>query len=764
MLRHVDIIASMAAIPMGPSSTPDKTLLIKTANFAQIPSKLSLKSNVSTPKAPLVQQGRIENVHLVSLSKQGKIQEAGDFIKEMDKSGVLVTLHSYECLLEMCSDLRHLSIGKFIHNHLQSSHSTPPIFIQNCAMGMYCECGSFSDAHRLFDEMTERNLASWAILISAYAKAGLIGKAVKLFSCMETVEPDFNIYISILRSLVDSSSLELGKQMHSLAIKNGFTHIVKVDTTILNMYMKCGCLDSAELIFDQMAEKNAVAWTALMVGYMQVEKRVEVLALFLTMVKEGVQLDEYVFSITLKACACMENQAIGQQIHGYVLKLGVANEASVGTPLVDFYVKCGSIESATRAFNKISEPNDFSWSALITGYSQSGEFDECLKIFKSLKSRDAVLNSFIYTSIFQACSAVAAFDLGAQAHGDAIKRGLVSYLYGESAMITMYARCGRLDYARQVFESIRKPDNVTWTAIIAGCAYHGNAPEALRLFRRMISSNVSPNAITFIAVFTAYNYSGLIKEAKECLDSMSSRYGVEPNINHYNCMIDIYARAGRLEESLEMIKNMPFEPGPMSWKCLLGGCSIHKNFKLGKIAAENLLRLDPHDTAAFVLMFNLHASYGNWEEAGLVRKMMAERNLRKEVSCSWISIKGKMHRFVVGDRHHPQAQEIYSKLKEFEYSKTNNQEILLTEDDVSDILPERREQLLDHSERLAIAYGLISTDKGSPITIFKNLRACKDCHEFAKHVSMVTGQEIVVRDANRFHHFKSGKCSCGDYW
>ncbi|KAJ9548928.1 hypothetical protein OSB04_021471 [Centaurea solstitialis] len=630
MLRHVELVASMAAIPMG----------------------------VSSPKTPLVQQGHIENVHLVSLSKQGKIQEVGDFIKQMDESGVSVTLHSYECLLEMCADLRRLSVGKFIHNHMQRSLNIPPIFIQNCVVEMYCKCGSFSDAHQLFDEMTERNLASWAILISAYAKAGLIRKAVELFSSMETVEPDFSIYISILRSLVDSSSLELGKQMHSLAIKNGFTHDVKLNTTILNMYVKCGCLDSAELIFDQMAEKNVVAWTALMVGYMQLEKRVQVLDLFLAMVKEGIQLDEYVFSITLKACACLENQAIGQQIHGHVLKLGVANEASVGTPLVDFYVKCGNLESATRAFNKISEPNDFSWSALITGYSQSGEFDECLKTFKSLKSRDAMLNPFIYTSVFQACSAVAAFDLGAQAHGDAIKRGLVSYLYGESAMITMYARCGRLDYARQVFESIQKPDNVTWTAIIAGCAYHGDAPEALRLFRRMLSSDVRPNAITFIAVFTAYNYSGLIEEAKECLHSMSSRYGVEPDINHYNCMIDIYARAGRLEESLELIKNMPFEPVAMSWKCLLGGCSIHKNFKLGKVAAENLLRLDPHDTAAYVLMFNLHASSGNWEEAGLVRKMMVERKLRKE------------------------------------------------------ILPERREQLLDHSERLAIAYGLISTAKG----------------------------------------------------
>ncbi|KAI3731367.1 hypothetical protein L1987_62555 [Smallanthus sonchifolius] len=756
----------MAAIANGPPSTPpDKTSLIKTANYAQISSKVSLKSN-TPPKPPLLQHGRVENIYLVSLSKQGKIQQAWDFITEMDKSGVSVHLQSYDCLLKACADLGHLSIAMFIHDHLQRSLGKPSDFIQKRVLEMCCEYGSFFDAHKVFDEMTERNLASWGALISAYSKAGLVGKAVKLFSSMESVTPDAAIYISILQSLVGSSSLQLGKQMHALAIKNGFIQGAKMDTVILNMYSKCGCLEGAEIVFDQMVEKNVVAWTSLMVSYMLVGKSVQVLDLYLAMIKEGVELDEYVFSITLKACASLKNQEIGHQIHGYVLKLGMAGEVSVGTPLVDLYVKCSSIESASRAFDYISEPNAFSWSALITGYSQAGEFVDCIKILKSLKSMDAELNSFIYTSIFQACSAVTDISFGSQAHGDAIKRGLFSYLYGESAMITMYAKCGRLDYAQRVFDSIQTPcDNVTWTAIIAGYAYHGNASEALHLFTRMLSCNVRPNAITLIAVLTAYNYCGLIKEAKQCLDSMSNKYGVEPSIHHYNCMIDIYARGGLLDESIAMIKNMPFEANIMSWKCLLGGCSIHKNLKLGKVAAENVLLLDPEDASAYVLMFNLYASSGEWEEAGLVRKMMSQSNLRKEVSCSWMYVNGQVHSFVVGDRHHPQVNEIYTKLKEFEHLKNAKREVLLSEEEEGDdVLLERKGQILDHSERLAIAYGLISMSKGSPITIFKNLRACKDCHEFAKHVSLVTGHEIVVRDANRFHHFKSGVCSCGDYW
>ncbi|KAA8532216.1 hypothetical protein F0562_032259 [Nyssa sinensis] len=709
---------------------PDKISAIQTTNFTQIPLWVSLKCNPSSITTPQIQQGRLENVHLVSLSKQGKLKEAHDFLEEMEEAGVSVDPHSYKRLLETCGKLRLLSDGRLIHNQLQRTLKNPSQSLENHVLQMYCDCGSFIDAHNLFDEMSEKSLVSWVIIISAYAQEGLLDKACGLFSHMQALEirPTRSIYSALLRHLIDPSYLDLGKQIHSQVVKSGLTPHVSIDTTISNMYVKCGCLESAELVFYHMAEKNAVSWTGLMVGYIQAERQEHALLMFARMVKEGTQLDEFVFSIILKACARLEDVESGRQIHGHIVKLGLESKVTVGTPLVDFYVKCGNMESARLVFGRIKEPNDVSWSAIISGYSQID------------------------------------LNLGTQTHGDAIKRGLVSYQYGESAMITMYSKCGRLDYAFRVFELIDNPDAVAWTAIISGCAYHGRASEALFLFRRMRVFGVRPNAITFIAIFTACSHCGLITEAKKYLESMSSECGLEPTIDHYDCMIDIYSRAGLLEEALELIKTMPFEPDSMSWKSLLGGCSIHQNFKLGKIAAEKLLQLDPEDTAAYILMFNLYASSGKWEAAANVRKMMAERDLRKEVSCSWITVTGKVHRFIVGDRHHPQTEEIYSKLKEFKFPIINNKNPFLTEDDVSYSLLERKKQLLDHSERLAIAFGLISTRSSAPILVFKNLRACKDCHDFAKHVSVITGREIVVRDSSRFHHFKSGICSCSDYW
>ncbi|KAG8365802.1 hypothetical protein BUALT_Bualt17G0009700 [Buddleja alternifolia] len=681
----------------------------------------------------------------------------------MNRCNVPVAPQSFKHLLHACATLRSLDFGKLVHKLLGEY---PPPFLVNLLLQMYCDCGSIWDARKLFDEMGERNLGSWVIIISAYANEGLLESALQLYLEIQdsNLEATPSIYISLLKSFSDISYLEIGKQMHCQVIKAGFTNNVAIDTSICNMYAKCGHLESAERSFDLMHEKNTVSWTTMMVGCTQADKHEDALRYFSKMVNENVDLDDFVFSIILKACAALDDRKTGNQVHGLIVKLGLESEVSVGTPLVDFYVKCGDVESASRAFERISEPNDVSWSAILCGYSQIGEFEKCAKVFKSLRSEGAVLNKFIYTSIFQACSAVADINFGAQTHGDAIKKGLISCLYGESAMITMYAKCGRLDYAYRVFESIDKPDTVAWTAMIAGCAYHGNASEALTLFRKMKASCVRMNAVTFVAVLTACSHAGLVEEAKNCLESMSSEHGVEPSIDHYDCMIDIYSRAGLLNEALDFINSMPFEPDAMSWKSLLGGCSIHRNYELGKVAAEKLLQLDPKDTAAYILMFNLHELSGKWDEAASVRKLMTERDLKKEIGCSWITVKSKVHQFVVGDRHHPQTQDIYSKLQELRFSDAYRENAILSEDDVSNVLAERKGQLLVHSERLAIAFGLISTGAGTPIVVFKNLRACKDCHDFGKHVSLVMGRTIVVRDSSRFHHFKSGECSCGDYW
>lgn len=746
-------------------SANDKFSAMHRAKFSQIPSWISLKSNsTSCTKVQPFQQGQLENLHLVSLAKRGKLKEAYEFLNEMNKSGILFDLYSYQCLLEACGQSKSLEEGRLFHHRISKIEGNLAGFLENCVLQMYCDCNSLFDAQGLFDKMKLRDLNSWVIIISGYTRMGFLNHAFGLFSQMLKLEikPNSSIYVNLLRSLLDSSVLMVGKQLHAHIIKSDSMD-ASVTDDILYMYVKCGCMNDAEKIFEQMDEKCAVTCTQLMVGYSRVGKQMDVLAVFGEMVSKGIWLDDFVFSIVLKACAAMEHLDMGLQIHGVIIKCGLPSEVTVGTPLVDLYVKCGRLDFACTAFDCIVEPNDVSWSALIAGYSQTGNYYEAIDSFKSARS-SGVLNSFMYTSIFQACSSLIDLSFGTQVHGDAIKRGLVSYPHGESAMITMYSKGGQLDYAFQAFKSLDEPDTVAWTAIISGCSYHGNALEALKIFKRMQDGGVRPNAVTFIAVLNACSHAGLVTEAKQYLDSMERKYGVEPTIDHYDCMIDVYARAGKLEEAFTLIKTMPCEPDAMSWKCLLGGCWMHKNLDLGKIAAENVLKMDPEDTAGYILMFNLYTTLGLGEEAANIRRMMTEKNLRKELGCSWTFVNGQVHRFIVGDRHHPQTDQIYAKLKDISFTVTEGKSILLNEDDLSVNLSKRKEQLLEHSEKLAIAFGLISTSSSAPLLVFKNIRACRHCHDFGKHASKITGREIVVRDANRFHHFKSGECSCNDYW
>ncbi|XP_026655710.2 pentatricopeptide repeat-containing protein At5g13270, chloroplastic isoform X1 [Phoenix dactylifera] len=769
-------MASLSSLPPQnpPASNPERSKTPRKISpfFTKIPSWVSLNSFPSSSlpsiRTDKNQKGFLENLHLLSLSKQGRFHEARQFLGFMDSSGILIGSHFYKLLFEACGAQRSLHDGRFFHQHMLQNIGRRDSYavLGDCLLKMYFDCAGFDDAHKLFEEMRNKRLNDWSIMISGYAENGLFHEAFALFYKMKSegfrLEP--MIITCLLQACSTALELELGRQIHSYVIKSGLVPDVSIDTELVNLYVKCGCLERSALLLDHMVESNVVAWTNLMVGYTQARRQVEALVLFHRMMQKGVEVDRFVFSIVLKACSGLEDREAGRQVHGCIIKLGMDSDVSAGTPIVDFYVKCGSIVEACNAFDRISQPNEVSWSALITGYAQLDRFEECLAIFRYLRSRDMVLNSFIYTSLFQVCAALADPNSGSQLHADAIKSGLVSKLYGESALVTMYSRSGNLDYARRTFELIAEPDTVAWTAIIAGCAYHGQASEALELFNRMESHGVKPNSIAFIGILNACSHSGLISEARECLDSMSRVYGVKPTVDHYNCMVDVYCRAGQLEEAFKLIDSGSFEPDAMSWKILLGGCTTHQNVDLGKIAGKNYLKMEPEDAAAYVLTFNMYASAGRWAEAASIRKMMNGRGVKKEVSCSWIIVKDKVHRFVVGDRHHPLTEQIYSKLNELDSLVMLSRRALLTDESSNSLHKERMEQLLDHSERLAIAFGLISVPINCPILIYKNLRVCNDCHSFMESVSKITGRGIIVRDSARFHHFKDGECSCNNYW
>eukprot|EP00249_Psilotum_nudum_P023602 c28935_g13_i2 orf=32-1021(-) len=329
----------------------------------------------------------------------------------------------------------------------------------------------------------------------------------------------------------------------------------------------------------------------------------------------------------------------------------------------------------------------------------------------------------------------------------------------------MYGKCGSLDDARSAFDKIPERSIASWNAMIATYAQHGYGNDALRLFRLMQLEGVMPNKITFVSILSACSHSGLVDEGYRYFASMITDFGVVPTTDHCVCMIDLLGRAGRLDEAEEFVNRMSFQPRAVGWMTLLGACKIHGDVELGKRAAEQVLDVEPQNAAVYVALSNVYAAVGMWDDVEDVRKLMVERDAKKEPGCSSIEVGSHVHEFSARERLHPQIEEILTELKRLNAQIKEEGYVPDTKLVLHDVAEDQREYLIcQHSEKLAIAFGLISTPPGTLLRITKNLRVCPDCHSATKFISKITAREIVVRDSIRFHHFQDGECSCGDYW
>lgn len=334
-----------------------------------------------------------------------------------------------------------------------------------------------------------------------------------------------------------------------------------------------------------------------------------------------------------------------------------------------------------------------------------------------------------------------------------------------TSIVDIYCKCERVEMARKAFDCMKVKNVKSWTAMVAGYGMHGRAKEAMEIFYKMIRSGVKPNYITFVSVLAACSHAGMLKEGWHWFNRMKCEFNVEPGIEHYSCMVDLLGRAGCLNEAYGLIQEMNVKPDFIIWGSLLGACRIHKNVELGEISARKLFELDPSNCGYYVLLSNIYADAGRWADVERMRILMKSRGLLKTPGFSIVELKGRIHVFLVGDKEHPQHEKIYEyldklnvKLQELGYMP-NVTSVLHDVDE-----EEKGMVLRVHSEKLAVAFGIMNSVPGSIIQIIKNLRICGDCHSAIKLISKAVNREIVVRDSKRFHHFKDGLCSCGDYW
>ncbi|XP_042401801.1 pentatricopeptide repeat-containing protein At1g08070, chloroplastic-like [Zingiber officinale] len=623
------------------------------------------------------------------------------------------------------------------------------------------EFGCLEYARLVFRQIPNPSTFTFNSVARAYTNKNLPFQALLFY--IESIERGLRPDRFTLPSLFKSCRfLNEGKQLHSHALKLGFSSDVYVQNTLMNMYSVCGCLRSACQVFDKMREKTIVSWATMIAAYTKSDRLFEAIDLYRRMELEP---NEITLVNVLTACARARDIETGKQVHQYIEESGIGLDLVLSAALLDFYCKCGCVSLARKLFDEMPERNIFCWNIMIKGHVEDSDYKEALRLFREMQFIGIKADKVTMASMVLACSQLGALELGKWLHVYIAREKVEVDLVLGTALVDMYGRCGCVESAFKVFEDMPRRDVMTWTALIGGLAMCGHAERALRAFQEMQKSGVKPDAITFVGVLTACSHEGLVDEGWSYFNSMANGYNIQPSVEHYGCMVDMLGRAGQIERAEELIRGMPMAPDRFVLGGLLGACRIHGDVAVAERIARMLLELDQKEGGTYVLLSNIYRSLQKWDEANRVRKLMVERKVKKPPGCSLIEMDGEVHEFVMGDESHADSAEIYAmvedmvgKLKEAGYVP-NKSEVVLDMDE-----EEKESALCRHSEKLAMAFGLIRTRPGTPIRIMKNLRVCGDCHAAIKLVSKVYGREIVVRDRCRFHYFKDGCCSCKDYW
>ncbi|OVA13601.1 Pentatricopeptide repeat [Macleaya cordata] len=646
--------------------------------------------------------------------------------------------------------------AQMIRNHFFLDPFAASKLIEFCAVSDF---GNLHYARKLFDQIPEPNTFTWNTIIRGYSNSPFPKPSLHLFNKMlkSRATPNSFTFPFVIKACSHLAACKEGEQLHGFILKSGIDTDLFSVNGLIHMYGTCGKIDLARMLFDTSPERDLVSWNSMLSGYVNCGLLQEARNVFDEMPKRAVvswnaMINGYIKCGEIDAARDLFDKMPTQNVESWNI-------------LIAGYAKCGRLESSRKIFNEMPEKNVVSWSAMITAYAQGDHPKEALVLFDEMKNCNVKPNWKTIVSALSACAHLGALDRGKQIHRyvDQSKMKIDSII--ATALIDLYAKCGCIENAVRIFDVLPSKDVFTWTAMIGGLAVNGHGEKALELFSQMKEAGVRPNEVTFVGVLCACSHGGFVEMAKEYFDSMRTIYGIQPQIEHYGCMVDILGRAGHLKEAVSFLESIPVKANSVLWGALLGACWIHGDAKIGEYVGDLVIELEPDDGGIYVLLSNIYATVGRWDDARNLRMRMKSKGLSKSPGRSSIEVQGTIHEFYVGDKLHPRTEEIYLMLDEINLrlrfvGYTPNTSYVLF-----DVENEEKEEAVSyHSEKLAVAFGLISMEAGEPIRIVKNLRVCRDCHTALTFISQIFKRDIIVRDRNVFHYFRDGSCSCRDYW
>lgn len=710
------------------------------------------------------------NSMMYGYSENGLSQESYDLFLGLlnSEEGLMPDSATMVTIIPVSAAESEVSMGMLLHGLALKLGLSQELMVNNSLIDMYAKCGYLPEALVLFDRSDNKNVVSWNSMIGGYSKDG---DACGTFDLLRKMQMEDEVKVNevtllnVLPACLEEFQLVSLKELHGYSFRHEFLNDELVANAFVAAYAKCGSSNYAKYVFHCMKTKTVSSWNALIGGFAQNGFPRNALDLYLLMTDSGLTPDWFTIGSLLLACAHMKLLRYGKEIHGFMLRNGLELDEFIGISLLSLYIHCEKMLQAKLLFDRIEDKSAVCWNSVITGFSQNRLPSEALDTFRQMLSSGNQPHEIAIIGVLGACSQLSALRLGKEVHSFVLKAHLTEDTYISCSLIDMYAKNGCMEQSRNIFDGIKEKDEASWNVIIAGYGIHGHGHEAIELFESMQTSGCKPDSFTFIGLLMACSHAGLVTEGLKYHSQMQNVYGMEPKLEHYACVVDMLGRAGRLNEALKLVYEMPEDPDSGIWSSLLSSCRNYGDLDIGEIASKKLLELGPDKTENYVLLSNLYAGLGKWDDVRKVRQRMKEIGLQKDAGCSWIEIGGKVYRFLVGDASLLESKKIRQTWIKLEQKISK----IGYKPDTSCVLHELEEEekiniLRGHSEKLAISFGLLNTTKGSPLRVCKNLRICVDCHNAARFISKVVKREIIIRDNKRFHHFSNGFCSCGDYW
>lgn len=555
------------------------------------------------------------------------------------------------------------------------------------------ESGNLDYCKEILRSTPNSKAFSWNVAIRGYLDSENPKEVFLLYKQIlrsNWLRPDNYTYPLLLKSCSRLLWIWMGHELLGHVYQLGFDSDIFVHNAMIHMLVSCGELDVAHKVFAESCVRDLVSWNSLINGYVRSGKIHEALSFYREMEMGRIEPDEVTMIGVISSCAQLEDLNLGREFHRRIEEMGLNLTIPLANALMDMYVKCGNLEAAEGLFDKMEKKTVVSWTTMVVGYAKFGFLDiakslfdempqkdvvpwnamiggyvqanrskEALALFHKMQAMNVEPNEVTMVTCLSACSQLGALDVGIWVHRYIEKHKLSVNVTLGTALVDMYAKCGNMAKALQVFDEMPGRNSLTWTSIIGGLATHGNAHDSISHFSQMIDHGLVPDEVTFLGVLSACCHGGLVEEGRNFFNQMNSTFNLSPKRKHYSCMVDLLGRAGLLEEAEQLIKNMPIEADAVVWGALFFACRVHGNVEMGERAALKLLELDPLDSGIYVLLANMYGEAKMWEKAGEVRKMMKERQLDKIPGCSSIGVDGNVNEFIVRDKSHPQANHIF---------------------------------------------------------------------------------------------------------